>query len=492
MSRPYSFQKSLVSALLALTCLFVSAFSPALLPFSAENDITDPESSEVSLSSGATSSGSPSDNETSDGDTEEEYNPLDHGIRNGGDVTDNVYVANRIDQILEEFPVGSFFSKTGKPCTCHGKCNWYDGCECISVYDDPETGKEIWLYSIQCMGFSHLCFYKIFGFMGTLSYPENANKYYSLGSISPSKMTVERVKALFADAKTGADIRVNGHSMVFLKQDEEFIWILQANWDDPCKIDMRKWSWEDFTSRYKSKGVEYVYMPVNYPASVGEYVPPVKDPDDEIQSGYPTGKYEITATNSGLRLRSGPGTSYTQLDLIPDGTVVQVTEVSDSWGKVTYNGKTGWISLVHTEYVDEAPVLSVSLTADRAWVYPGIQGDFSAITVTKTYPDGTVETLTPSDFTVTYSAPTVGKYTATVTAGDLTATIEIEAIPFGDMDGNGVITAADAMLLQRNALTVRQTEGADMDGDGKITTNDAKTILNYLTGRISALPVKEG
>ena len=461
MSRPYSALKIFVSALLVLALVF-AAFSFPLLADEEEKD---------------------------EGETE--YNPLDHGIRNGGDVTDNVYVAKRIDQILKEFPVGTFFSKTGKPCTCHGKCNWYDGCECISVYDDPENGKEIWLYSIQCMGFSHLCFYKIFGFMGTLSYPENADRYYSLGSISKSNMTVANVKKLFSKAKTGADIRVNGHSMVFLKQDEEYIWILQANWDDPCKIDMRKWSWEDFTARYKNRGVEYVYMPVDYPESEGEYVPPVQDPDQEVVSGYPLGKYEVTATNSGLRLRAGPGTSYTQLDLLPDGTVVEVTEVNDDWGKVTYGGKEGWISLLYTDYVDGRPVLSVSLHMDRAYVYPGVKSDFSEITVTRTYPDGKTETLKPSEYTVSYSAPAPGDYTATVTAGELTATFDIVAIPYGDLDGNGVVNVADAMLLQRGGLTVRQTEGADTDGDGKITGEDAKVILNYLTGRIPALPVKK-
>ena len=490
MTRTLSLWKTALCLLLAGTVVLSSVFAP----LHAEVDATDPEHSEVSAtdSAAATSSGSPSDNTTEDGNTEEEYNPLDHGIRNGGDVTDNVYVAKRIDQILKEFPVGSYFSKTGKPCTCHGKCNWYDGCQCISVYDDPETGEEVWLLSIQCMGFAHLCFYKIFGFMGTISYPQNASKYYSLGSLKPKEMTVENVKNIFKDAKTGADIRVEGHSMVFLKQDAEYIWILQANWDDPCKIDMRKWSWEDFTSRYKNRGIEYIYMPKDYPESVGEYVPPVQDPDVEVETGYPTGKYQVTATNSGLRLRAGPGTTYAQLDLLPHDTVVTVTEVADSWGKVTYNGKTGWISLVHTVYVDEGPVLKATLNGDRACVYRETEGDFSGITVTKTYPDGTVKTLQPSEFTVSYSAPDLGKYTATVTADGLSVGFEIHVLPYGDMDGNGVVNAADAMLIQRGNLTLRQTEGADTDGDGKITAEDAKMILNYLTGRQESLPRKEG
>ncbi|MBP3301477.1 MAG: SH3 domain-containing protein [Clostridia bacterium] len=459
MSRPHSLLKPAVSILLLLALVFSSLFSALLV---AEEETL-------------------------------EYDPLDHGIRNGGDVTDNVYVAKRIDQILKEFPVGSYFSKTGKPCTCHGKCNWYDGCECISVYDDPENGKEIWLYSIQCMGFSHLCFYKIFGFMGTTAYPENADKFESLGSLSTSKMTVENVKNLFSKAKTGADIRVNGHSMVFLKQDADFIWILQANWDDPCKIDMRKWSWEDFTARYKNKGVEYVYMPKVYPTSEGEYVPPVPDTDQDVTSGHPLGNYKVTATNSGLRLREGPGTSYAQLALLPDGTVVSVTEVSGDWGKVTYSGKTGWISLTYTDFVGDNPILRVTLPLDRAFVYPGVTADFSGITVVKHNSDKTTETLKPADFTVTYAAESTGACTATVTAGELTATFPITVIPCGDVDANGIVNVSDAMLIQRGELSLRQTEGADVDGNGAVNVEDAKTILKYLTGGVSSLPLpKEG
>ena len=423
----------------------------------------------------------------------EDYDPLDHGIRNGGDVTDNVTVANRIDQILREFPVGSYFSKTGKPCTCHGKCDWlHDGCECISVYDDPETGKEVWLYSIQCMGFSHMCFYKIFGFMGTTAYPNNASKYYSLGSLSTSEMTVSNVKKLFSKAKTGADIRVKGHSMVFLKQDEDYIWILQANWDSPCLIDMRKWSWEDFTARYKNKGVEYVYMPVDYPASSGTYVPPTDLPEFE-EPTYVAGKYEVTASNSGLRLREGPGTSYSQLALIPDGTVVTVTEVSNGWGKTSYNGSTGWIALQYTEFVDPTlPALRITVSEDRTYVYVGTVPDFSGITVTKVLTDQTTQVLSPSQYTVTYSAPAPGNYTAVVTADGLTAAFDLIVLPYGDVNGDGTVTAADAMLIQRGGLTARQKEGADTNGDGSVTVADAQRILDYLTGRVSGLPAKEG
>ncbi len=65
---------------------------------------------------------------------------------------------------------------------------------------------------------------------------------------------------------------------------------------------------------------------------------------------YKTGKYRINTESDPLRMRSGPGSSYSLLGAsIPKGMVVSVAEVSGSWGKVAYDGKTGWISLSYAE-----------------------------------------------------------------------------------------------------------------------------------------------
>ncbi|MBQ4561339.1 MAG: InlB B-repeat-containing protein [Clostridia bacterium] len=56
------------------------------------------------------------------------------------------------------------------------------------------------------------------------------------------------------------------------------------------------------------------------------------------------GRYIITA--SSLHLRSEPTKSSTSILLIPYGTEVEITEIANEiWGKTTYNGKTGWVSL---------------------------------------------------------------------------------------------------------------------------------------------------
>jgi N-acetylmuramoyl-L-alanine amidase len=56
------------------------------------------------------------------------------------------------------------------------------------------------------------------------------------------------------------------------------------------------------------------------------------------------GKYRITSSN-GLNVRKSTSTASAKVTVIPYNKIVKVTSVSNGWGKVTYNGKTGWILL---------------------------------------------------------------------------------------------------------------------------------------------------
>jgi predicted phage tail component-like protein len=61
-------------------------------------------------------------------------------------------------------------------------------------------------------------------------------------------------------------------------------------------------------------------------------------------------QYKIVA-NPTLNIRSGRGTSYKKLGSIPYGKTVTVTDISGGWGKVTYNGITGYIYMTYTQKV---------------------------------------------------------------------------------------------------------------------------------------------
>lgn len=60
--------------------------------------------------------------------------------------------------------------------------------------------------------------------------------------------------------------------------------------------------------------------------------------------GSELGIYDITY-NAGMRLRSGPGTGYTSLDVMPKGTDIYVIDIKGDWGYTYYNGKIGWVCL---------------------------------------------------------------------------------------------------------------------------------------------------
>ena len=62
----------------------------------------------------------------------------------------------------------------------------------------------------------------------------------------------------------------------------------------------------------------------------------------------------------------------------------------------------------------------------------------------------------------------------------------------GDVDGDGVITAQDALLVLQLIPTKMSSTAddiiyqiADVNGDGKISAQDASLILQYLTGKVN-------
>ena len=65
------------------------------------------------------------------------------------------------------------------------------------------------------------------------------------------------------------------------------------------------------------------------------------------QEDKPMSKYTVTPS-IGVNIRSGPGTSYGKAGAYPMGTVVDVLEVRDGWGRTTK----GWVSLAYLEAVE--------------------------------------------------------------------------------------------------------------------------------------------
>lgn len=70
----------------------------------------------------------------------------------------------------------------------------------------------------------------------------------------------------------------------------------------------------------------------------------------QTQMRYRPGIYR---TNDYMKFRSTPGGTETGIIINP-GTVVTVTAVQEEWGKLTYNGVTGWMSLEYSTYFDNS------------------------------------------------------------------------------------------------------------------------------------------
>jgi len=152
--------------------------------------------------------------------------------------------------------------------------------------------------------------------------------------------------------------------------------------------------------------------------SAYDYCNALKFDSQGVSSSFRTGEYRITAEPT-LRVRTGPGTTYSQVTnsngttvVIPTGTKVKVTEISGDWGKISYSGKTGWINLLYAEYIES--------------------------------------NVTPAN------KP--------------------------DLNGNGKVDASDARLILRasaklETLTASQRKIADVNSDGNVTASDARTVL---------------
>ena len=79
------------------------------------------------------------------------------------------------------------------------------------------------------------------------------------------------------------------------------------------------------------------------------------------KSGYAHSSYlknvsnDVRYTTAALNMRTGPGTSYQVILVIPKGAEVAVLDSSSSWFKVSYGGKTGYASSAYLSGSQTAP-----------------------------------------------------------------------------------------------------------------------------------------
>lgn len=68
--------------------------------------------------------------------------------------------------------------------------------------------------------------------------------------------------------------------------------------------------------------------------------------------------HKVSTSGKGLNLRTGRGTKYKILLSIPNGTNLSISDISGGWGKTSYKGKTGYVSMQYVSAVKSAKTLS--------------------------------------------------------------------------------------------------------------------------------------
>lgn len=73
----------------------------------------------------------------------------------------------------------------------------------------------------------------------------------------------------------------------------------------------------------------------------------------EVDPTTDAGKYKVVAKN-GVNIRVGPGLSYMTVGEYPYGTIVDVEEISDGWGRVTWTREKRYIQTAYLQMVEAA------------------------------------------------------------------------------------------------------------------------------------------
>lgn len=194
---------------------------------------------------------------------------------------------------------------------------------------------------------------------------------------------------------------------------------------------------------------------------------------------FTTGLYSTVAD---LNLRQEADINSKSQLIVPVLTTLPVTEIKDNWGKVEYNGKTGWICMDYTSYDGEIEEKSVEndrtgkyLTFDQVNLRKGAGVSYDTICRIPGYAKLDVIEVNEDNW---------GKIIYKGNEGWINldyAKLCEKSVSVGDINGDGYITINDYILLQQELTNNRKFTAAeiaisDLDGDGKITVSDLELL----------------
>lgn len=257
-----------------------------------------------------------------------------------------------VAELMEKFPNGKYWNHgsgannpdgwTDKPCTHHSACSWYGTCGCNSFEN-----------AIQCWGFVLKLAYDAYG-------------------VSARK----RAKSYSFDGLKAGDILVyNGyygseHYLFVTAIKDGYVYFGDCNGvgvSRGCEIRWDKKS----VSELKSKFLYTLSAPYELESSFEEESPSF------IEGVYTV--HTSDTSNIPLNVRQSPTTASEIVGQLENGTVVSVTEVNGSWGKITYDGITGWIYLEYTR-TDAPEICTVSVRTEKIDLSEQLDIEFSSDT----------------------------------------------------------------------------------------------------------------
>lgn len=215
------------------------------------------------------------------------------------------------------------------------------------------------------------------------------------------------------------------------------------------------------------------------------------------------GTYVVTA--SALNLRSNPSTSASVVATLPKNAVVTVTMADGKWAAVTYEGKNGYCSMDYltvmpeeTTVPEEETTTTTTETTTTTTEMTTISEETTTTETTTMTEAATMETTTAettAEMTETETSATEETVTTTTAAVmDDNKNHGVTATLYGDVDGDGEVTAIDAVLLQKHIngmvfLSHEQMANADCVADGVLDEADVAVILQSLIGHYTSLPI---
>lgn len=186
----------------------------------------------------------------------------------------------------------------------------------------------------------------------------------------------------------------------------------------------------------------------------------------DMQESTPSGKIVIRAmdTMAPNMYHSPVRTAYTGKNLIVSATITDNLQVSGA--RLYYRIKDGeW--------------KSVAMYNNNSRYYGIVGAEYITLDGLEYYIDAT------DGVTHTYSGTAETPYAVTVK-------LAVDANSLGDVDGDGVITNKDALMLMQAAndllnLTEEQFMRADINGDGELSAAEAMRILQYVSGKVTTI-----